>query len=72
MTYKEIDKKLKKIKQELERIELKVKKEKDVLKKRKKKNTKIEDWYELRDRISAAWDKNISVEEEMKFQRGKS
>ena len=72
MTLKEIDKRLSRIKKELERIEMKVEKEKHHLKSKKNRDTTFDDWLVLRDKVSSLWDPNVSVEDEMRYQREKN
>jgi len=71
MSLKELEKKLTKIEQELSQIDKKLVDEKlHSFKKKKKGKNFVQQWSELGKKVQKAWD-NISLAEELRFQRGK-
>jgi len=71
MSLKELEKKLTKIERELSQMDKKNIDEKlHVFKKEKKGKDFVQKWYELGKKVQKEWD-NISLAEELEFQRGK-
>jgi len=71
MSLKELEKKLTKIERELSQMDKKIIDEKlRLLKKEKKGRDFVQKWSELGIKVQKAWD-NVSLAEELRFQRGK-
>jgi peptidoglycan hydrolase CwlO-like protein len=76
MTYKEIDKKINRIKKQSNSVEKEIVLRKGKFKPFKKQITNenkfLKEWEELKDRVSSLWDKKFTAVEEIRDQREKN